>query len=75
MINEIMLGDQHLFALYQEDLPQGDLSTSDLRSEARLGRIKLSARYDLCCCAVKKIARLLIFKGLQVKCLNTQVSG
>jgi molybdenum transport protein len=67
MINEIALDDLQLLALYQEDVPLGDLTTSALQLETQEGRIEFSARYDMCCCAVEEVARLLTLKGLQVE--------
>ena len=67
MINEIALDDQHLLALYQEDVPLGDLTTSALQLETQQGCIEFSARYDMCCCAIEEVARLLALKGLSVK--------
>jgi molybdenum transport protein len=67
MINEVALDDQHLLELYQEDLPYGDLTTSALQLETQQGRIEFSARYEMCCCAVEEVARLLTLKGLKVE--------
>lgn len=67
MINDIVLDDQDLLALYQEDVPLGDLTTSALQLETQQGRIEFSARYDMCCCAVEEVARLLTLKGLTVE--------
>ncbi len=67
MLNEIALDDQQLLALYQEDVPLGDLTTSALQLEAQQGRIEFSARYEMCCCAVEEAARLLTLKGLTVE--------
>lgn len=67
MVNEIVLDDQHLLALYQEDVPLGDLTTCALQLETQQARIEFSARYDMCCCAVEEAARLLTLKGLTVE--------
>jgi molybdenum transport protein len=66
MINEIALDDQDLLSLYQEDVPLGDLTTSALQLGSQQGVIEFSARYDMCCCAIEEIARLLTLKGLVV---------
>lgn len=66
MNNEIVLDDQQLLALYQEDVPLGDLTSASLQLETQQGRIEFSARYDMCCCAVEEVARLLTLKGLTV---------
>lgn len=66
MINDIVLDDRYLLDLYQEDVPMGDLTSSALLLDKPDGRIEFSARYDMCCCAVEEVARLLILKGLIV---------
>ncbi|MGB5446492.1 MAG: ModD protein [Psychromonas sp.] len=70
MLYEIALDDQDLLALYLEDVPLGDLTTSALQLETQQGRIEFSARYDMCCCAVEEVARLLTLKGLTVELLK-----
>ena len=67
MFNAIVLDDQDLLNLYQEDVPLGDLTTASLQLEVQQGRIEFSARYDMCCCAVEEVARLLTLKGLEVE--------
>ena len=59
-----VLDDQQLLALYHEDVPFGDLTTTSLALEQSSGQITFSARYDMCCSGIEEAERLLQLKGL-----------
>ncbi len=60
------LSDARLWALLDDDVPYGDLTTESLGIDASPGRLRMSARGAMTLCAVEEAARVLELCGATV---------